>query len=219
MIRKKRPDIHAWATSSSWDEKVPVCDGGVLDKDFVMDAGFIKQIHGNIYEAKINGFIPWALIQRASHWNKPDPNPGSAFRVYEDGSWEIKKGYYYYKQVSRAGQPGTSVVHTSSMDSEVAIIGFAGDDSLQNNAFVLINYGMNDKKMKIRIKGSSSDSYEAFRTSGKETFQEYSSARDELNGENYSPLGNFVLDNTGSIVYMAPANSVTTFFEEPKLFK
>jgi hypothetical protein len=45
MLRAIRPELHAWCTSTSWSK---------------MDAKFVKEIWGNIYEAQINGLIPWA---------------------------------------------------------------------------------------------------------------------------------------------------------------
>ena len=219
QVRNQKPEIHAWATSSSWDEKMPVCtEDGEIGKEYVMDAGFVKQIHGNIYEAKINGFIPWAVIQRAAHWQNPDPNPGSAFRVYEDGSWELKKAYYYYKQVTRAGQPGMSVVRTFSMDTEIALIGFASNGTQNANSFVLINFGDKQKDVKITINGNKEDFFDAFRTSGQEVYRRYNSAKNELMGENFVSIGSFQLNEGQSFLYTAPANSVTTFFEKTKPF-
>jgi len=47
-IRAQRPELHAWVTSTSFSD---------------MDAAFIWEIHNNIYAAKLNGLIPWAIIQ------------------------------------------------------------------------------------------------------------------------------------------------------------
>ncbi|MBN1187028.1 MAG: hypothetical protein JXB49_32420, partial [Bacteroidales bacterium] len=150
LLRTKRPDLKAWCTSTSWDSKdmTKVVDGQIVRR-YIMDAGFVKEIHGNIYEAKVNAIIPWAFIQKASHWNKPDPNPGSAIRVYDDETWEIKKGYYYYKQLTTAGRAGMNVVETSAMDSEIAIIGFEKNGTSHPNSFVVINYGKNDKLISL----------------------------------------------------------------------
>jgi hypothetical protein len=90
-----------------------------------MDVANLKEMHGNIYTSKVNGIIPWACIQRPTKWVGGDPNPGTAFRVAEDGTYEILRGYYYYKLLSRAGQPGIAVARTMAMDSEVAVIAFA----------------------------------------------------------------------------------------------
>ena len=69
-LRAKRPDLHAWVTSTSWSK---------------MDATNIKEMHGNIYTAKVNAITPWACIQRPIQWVGGDPNPGNAFTVSEDG--------------------------------------------------------------------------------------------------------------------------------------
>jgi hypothetical protein len=211
ILRAEKPSLHAWATSSSWDIKSDSCHGA-RSRHYIMNAGFIKQIHGNIYEAGVNAFIPWAVIQRAAHWNKPDPNPGSAFRIYEDGTWEVKKAYYYYKQVCRAGQPQTAIVKTSAMDSEIALIGFAGHHSGQTNAFVMINFGPSDKPIRIYLKGNISNEFEAFRTSGSEEYTFRKKAVNKLTGENYRYIG-IVGSQSGYLDYTAPANSVTTFYE------
>lgn len=82
-----------------------------------MDANNIKEMHGNIYTAKVSSIAPWACIQRPEKWVGGDPNPGTAFRVFEDDTYRVMRGYYYYKQVSRAGQPGMAVVWTMAIDS------------------------------------------------------------------------------------------------------
>lgn len=87
-LRERRPDLHAWVTSTSWSG---------------MDAKNVKEHHGNIHSAKVNGIIPWAGIQRPGKWTGGDPNPGCAFSVKDDGTWEVRRGYWFYKQVTRAG--------------------------------------------------------------------------------------------------------------------
>lgn len=181
-LRSLRPELHAWVTSTSWSK---------------MDAKFIKEIWGNIYEAQVNGIIPWAGIQRPPLWIGGDPNPGCAIKVSEDGSYEIQPGYYFYKQVSRAGQPGMKVAWTMSMDSELPVIAFSSNGSANKNAFVVANTSAGEKPVVVTIKGNNSLKYKAFRTSGKE--------------EKYIDLGEIeAVDN--KILYPAPPNSVTTFF-------
>jgi len=185
-LRAIRPDLHAWCTSTSWSK---------------MDARFVKEIWGNIYEAQVNGLIPWAGIQRPPLWIGGDPNPGCAINVNEDGTYIIRPGYYYYKQVSRAGQPGMAVAHTTSMDSEIPVIGFASNGTKNRNAFVIVNTSTNkEKPTVINITGTTGSKFRAFRTNGAE--------------ETYTEIGLFEVMN-GKIVYSAPVNSVTTFFEEP----
>lgn len=183
LLRKLRPELHAWVTSTSWSK---------------MDSRFIKEIWGNIYEAKVNGLIPWAGIQRPPLWVGGDPNPGCAFRVSEDGDYEIQPGYYYYKQVSRAGQPGMMVAWTMSMDSEIPVIAFSGNGSGNKNAFVVTNTNLSRAKpLEITIRGANSLKYKVFRTSG--------------NNEKYKDLGEVSLSES-RLLYTVPPNSVTTFY-------
>jgi len=183
ILRSLRPELHAWVTSTSWSR---------------MDAKFIKEIWGNIYEAKVNGLIPWAGIQRPPLWIGGDPNPGCAVRVGEDGKYEIMPGYYYYKQVSRAGQPGMKVAHTMSMDSELPVIAFASNGTENRNSFIIVNTSLNkEKPVDITLKGTDSASFILFRTNGKD--------------EMYKNIG-IATFSGGKLIYNAPPNSVTTFF-------
>ncbi len=192
-LRKKRPELHAWVTSSSWAD---------------MDSKFVRQIFGSIYDVKINGFIPWAGVQCPPRWVGGDPNPGNAIQISEDGTYEVRNGYYFYKQVSRAGQPGMRVARTATRDTEVPIIAFASNNTKNPDAFVVINISSGDKnqkrfsvkgdkKMAIAIKGSKYKKFKAYRTNGK----------DEL----YKEIGTFTVKN-GIIEYTAGIGTVTTFF-------
>lgn len=182
LLRSKRPELSAWVTSTSWSK---------------MDSRFIKEIWGNIYEAQVNGIIPWAGIQRPPLWVGGDPNPGSAINVNEDGTYVVRPGYYYYKQVSRAGQPGMAVVRTISMDSEIPVIAFASNGTRNSDAFVVVNTNLkSEKPTVISLKGTKVLKYKAYRTG---------------DDENYKDIGTFEVKN-GEIYYTAPKNSVTTFF-------
>lgn len=184
-LRSLRPGLHAWVTSTSWSK---------------MDSRFIKEIWGNIYEAGINGLIPWAGIQRPPLWIGGDPNPGCAIKVAEDGSYEIQQGYYFYKQVSRAGQPGTKVAWTMSMDNELPVFAFSASGSPNSDAFIITNTNLKrEKAVEVTVKGISSLKFRAYRTDGQD--------------EKYKDIGVFTLKE-GKILYKAPANSVTTFFAE-----
>lgn len=183
MLRKERPELHAWCTSTSWGK---------------MDAQFIWEIHGNIYLVKVNGIIPWAGIQRPKEWEGGDPNPGTAFRVEEDGSYSVEKGYYFYKQVSRAGQPGMAVALTYCSDSQASVIAFSRNGSRHADAFVIVNRDSRwDKQLELQIRGTKASVFQGFRTDG--------------NNENYKDIGRIALDK-GAIIYNAPTESVTTFF-------
>jgi O-glycosyl hydrolase len=182
QLRSKRPELHAWVTSTSWSK---------------MDSRFVKEIWGNIYEAQVNGLIPWAGIQRPPLWVGGDPNPGSAINVNEDGTYEVRPGYYFYKQVSRAGQPGMAVARVNSMDSEIPVIAFSANGTKNADAFVVVNTNLKaDKPVVISVKGSIATKFKAFRTG---------------NDDRYKEVGTFDVNN-GEIIYNAPMNSATTFF-------
>jgi hypothetical protein len=173
-----------------------------------MDANNIKEMHGNIYTAKVNAIIPWAGIQRPPHWLGGDPNPGSAFTVGEDGSYKIRPGYYFYKQITRAGQPGMAVAQASAMDSETAVIAFASNGTKNQDAFIVTNISSWNRKIAVTIKGTKTGIFDAYRTTKSPNAEDI----DQID-EAYAPLGEFkVID--GMILYEAPAGSVTTFFSQ-----
>ncbi len=187
MIRAKKPELHAWVTSTSWSK---------------MDTKNIKEMHDNIYSARVNGIIPWAGIQRPVQWVGGDPNPGSAFTVHEDGTYEVRRGYYFYKQITRAGQPGTVVCRTLSNDTQVPVIAFGKGKSGESDAFVVTNMNTQwEKILIIKITGTTARQFEAFRTSEDET-------------EKYTELGTFDIED-GILYYTAPVGTVTTFFALP----
>ena len=192
ILRAERPDLHAWVTSTSWSN---------------MDANNIKEMHGNIYTAKVNGIIPWAGIQRPPLWVGGDPNPGSAFTVHEDGSYEIRRGYYFYKQITRAGQPGMAVARTSAMDSEIAVIGFSGNNTGNPDAVIIVNISNNDRPVALNVLGTKNKKFQGYRTTANE--QLTASNQEEY----YKDIGLFEA-NDQVINYVAPAGSVTTFFGE-----
>jgi len=182
ILRSAKPQLHAWVTSTGWSK---------------MDADFVKEMHGNIYSAKVNSITPWACVQRPEKWVGGDPNPGTAFRVFEDGTYKVQRGYYYYKQLCRAGQPGMAVVKTYAMDSEVALVGFARNGTKNPSAFVLVNIGKKDKKVRVKVSGCESNVFDVFRTTDAK--------------ERYKYVGKLRLEND-FIEYLAPARSATTFF-------
>lgn len=186
ILRQQKPELHTWVTSTSWAE---------------MDASFVKQIHGNIYTSKVNAIIPWAGIQRPAHWVGGDPNPGNAIQVNEDGNYEVRKGYYYYKQASRAGQPGMQVARTFAMNSEIAVIGFCQNNTKNPDAFIVVNLSKDKKKVSVEVHGSKYKKFEAYRTVDAEGYD----------ADRYKSIGDFKVENGAVSVEMLPG-SVTTFF-------
>ncbi len=210
MLREKKPDLHAWTTSVSWNVREEDTAG---NKTFIMDPAVLKVMHGNIYDAHCNAIIPWALLQHASNWNKPDPNPGCGFRVYDDGTWEIKKGYYYYKQLSRAGRANTKVVHAVANDTEIAMLGWGKGDTDNPNAFVVVNWGKETFESRIKITDCDASQWDAYRTSGREIHKAYDPAQRKYPaGENYKSIGTFEVKD-GYSYYNIPPMSATPFFE------
>jgi hypothetical protein len=183
VIRAKRPEMHSWVTSTSWSK---------------MDADFIKEMQGNIYTSKVNGIIPWAGIQRPSKWVGGDPNPGCAFRVSEDGTLEVMPGYYFYKQISRAGQPGMAVAQAHSQSSRYLTIAFASNGTENPDAFLIINLSDMPIKGAIQVSGSKFREFDAYRT--------------DPDIDRYTGIGSFSLNSRNEIIYEAPPGSVTTFF-------
>lgn len=184
LIRSKKPNLHAWVTSTSWSK---------------MDTKNIKEMHDNIYSARVNGILPWAGIQRPVQWVGGDPNPGSAFTVNEDGSYVVRRGYYFYKQITRAGQPEMAVCRTLSNDTEIPVIAFGKSITKNQNAFVVTNMNSKtDKNVIIEIVGATAVKFRAFRTTEDEK-------------DLYKEIGTFELED-GTIIYEAPKGSVTTFF-------
>jgi O-glycosyl hydrolase len=183
LLRDKRPELHAWVTSTSWSK---------------MDADNIKEMHGNIYTAKVNGIIPWACIQRPAQWVGGDPNPGTAFRVAEDGTYEVLRGYYYYKLLTRAGQPGMRAARTMAMDSEIALIAFARNGTENPDAFVLVNISKRNKRVAVCVRGAESKAFTAYRTA------------DEA--DRFENLGQVTLTDEDVLDYTAPARSATAFY-------
>lgn len=209
IVREKKPNIHAWVTSTAWNYFQ-----GSPDRKAIMDAHFVKEIYGNIYEAQVNAIIPWAGIQNHTQWEKPDPNPGCAIRVYNDGTYEVPKAYYFYKQVSRAGQAGMAVAYTEVMDSEFSIIAFAKNNTKHPNALIVTNTGRTDRKIVIKVHGINTKKFQAYATSGIEIYSKQETAgKEALAGYNYQHMGTFETDHKNQLTYVAPAGSVTTFFE------
>ena len=186
LIRAQKPETKAWVTSRPW----------------TTDQQFIENIRRDIYECKVNGLIPWALISGARQWLESngeyrDGSMRCAFTIYEDGSFEILKGYYYFKQVSRAGQPGMKVVQVVNLDPALGVIAFSSANSKNPDAFVVINNSDKVKEVSINLKGTTYNEFETFRTS---------------DDEDYKTAGIFKANNDAGIKYDCPANSVTTFF-------
>jgi len=185
LIQAKRPELKSWVTSRPWADGV----------------SFIENIRRDIYESKVNGLIPWATISGANQWMGSDGtySDGSmkvAFLIREDGSLKINDQYYFYKQVSRAGQPGTVVAQVINLDPALGAIAFGSGKTQNPDTFVLINKSKEAKEIKLRIAGSPSTVFKIVRTS---------------EGEHYQTIGEVSLSED-TITYPCPPMSVSTFF-------
>jgi O-glycosyl hydrolase len=188
LLRLKRPELHAWTTSMTWGK---------------MDALLAEDLRQQVYTAKVNAAIPWAGIQ-TDQWVGGDPNPGTAFRVAVDKrSYTVENGYWYYKPIARAGQPGMKVAAVSSSDAAIRALAFASNGTRNPDAFVIINTKRDAgsggaKAITIQVQGTSGQTFTAYRTA-------------EQSRETYASLGKFTVTN-GILPYTAPDNSVTAFF-------
>lgn len=183
LLREKRPDLHAWVTSTSWSN---------------MDVFFVNELRNTIYSAKVNAIIPWACVQLDGHWNGGDPNPGTAIRVFEDGRYKIMPGYYFYKQISRAGQPGMAVCKVAANERAIGLVAFGANGTNNPDAFLVLNLADEATPLNIQVNGSSASQFKGIRTSST---------------EQYAELGNFQVES-GKLKYTAPPLSVTTFYAE-----
>lgn len=181
ILRSVRPGLPAWVTSTSWSQ---------------MDPQFAFEIFNNIYMAKVNGIIPWAGIQVPNRWVGGDPNPGSAIHVSEDGTFQVLKGYHYYKQFCPVGQAGMGVARIRSNDTALPVIAFSANGTANPDAFVVISLAEETRTARIAINGSGHDQFSAYRTS-------------EL-GERNQDIGVFRM-NSDVVTYDVPPLSVTTF--------
>lgn len=183
LLRDLKPGLKTWITSYSWGE---------------MDTSFVKVAHEHIYNARVNALIPWAGMQNPATYPDTSRNLGNAITVDDDGNYEFTTGYYLYKQLSQAGRRGTQVARTMMASPAAFLLGFAGGERGEPDAFVVIDtitiWGL---PFEIEIKGSRFTRFRAFRSH-------------ENGSEKYEFVGDFdVVD--GRIRYDPPTGTVTTF--------
>lgn len=190
-VREKRPELHAWTTSSMW---------GAKNKT---DIRYLDYLYGLIYGLKSNGLIPWAIS--ICQWESERAMDGSVagnsnnncpFWIDRDTKeYEVKRIYYYFKQVCCAGQPGMKVIHAEGENKEMKIIAFAKNGTIHSDNFLVINLGSKGNTVDLRLSGTTAKKYDAYRTSD--------------GGDDYVDAGSFEGMNFS---YEAPPESVTTFF-------
>jgi hypothetical protein len=200
LIRRKRPELHAWTTSCNW---------GMNNESNV---NFIHGFRQQIYQTGVNGIIPWAIsFCRAESdrttWGKAyrSSNTNTPFHVYPDGTYEIRKSYYYYKHLTRAGRAGMAVAQVATDDEDMQLIAFAcrdmaGVDSGHPDAIILVNKLNSPRQITVEVDGVASDQFNAWITT--------EPGEDEKNHERIASTYRIT---SGRIVYAAPGRSVTTF--------
>ncbi len=182
-LREKKPELHCWITSYSWGD---------------MGIDFIRMAHEHIYTSQVNALIPWAGIQNPSQWVGGDPNPGCAIQINDDGTYEVRKGYYFYKQLTIAGKRGMSVSRATLANPQAFIIAFGKNKTDHPDAFVVAsNIFIWSLPIEIKINGTESKRFKAFRSS-------------EDGKEKYKEIGIFEVKD-GAIVYDPPQETTTTF--------
>ena len=174
-----------------------------------IDVSFVEMVRQNLYVAKVNGVIPWSVIQ-SDYW-RDDPTLPTPFVPGRGWSWEVGKAlwedgkggysiepdYYLYKQVSRAGQAGMAVAEVSSSDPNIGLMAFARNGTRNPDALVIHNLAQQgSRKVAIRITGTGARTFDAYITGS---------------GRNYQPMGASSVRN-GVLECSVPARSVITFF-------
>ena len=179
-----KPELHAWTTSCSWYKS-----GGV---DFA--SNFVQQIN----RVGVNALIPWAIIQTPPKWPGGDPNPNPPFLVNQDRSITVNKSYYYFKQLTRAGQAGMKVVTAEECPFRaIHTLAFASNGTVAPNALVVVNAADTPLEVRYTIRGAGSR-FDLYRT--------------DSEAESFMHVGEVMLRNK-VLTYSAPAASVSTFFE------
>lgn len=194
ILREANPGLHAWTTSYTWDP---------MNHEIVEDA---RQL---IYDVKCNALIPWAIVHNAYESDKLHPpmkfrissNACSPF-LTDDGELTVTKAYYYFKQLTRAGQANTRVSRVETNNENIQALAFDGSLTKNPDAFVIINKGDVSELISIRLSGNQYKSYKVYRTS-----------EEDHGDEDYKDAGVFKVKNS-EIQYEVPAKSVTTFFGE-----
>lgn len=191
-LRKYKPEIKAWVTSSGWGRN---------------NMYMPEQVALNINRVKVNAFMPWAALQCASQWiDGIDPNPAPPFIIKENGTYEVTPSYYQYKHFTRAGRPGMAVCPVSTTsDTDIELVAFGKNQTKNPDALIVIN--KNDwasRNVAIKVIGGNSLRYKVIITA-----KLYGVTATHL----YKDGGTVELQN-GYIVYNIPAHALVSFIGE-----
>jgi len=146
---EKKPGLPVWTTSHDWRK------GGV---------DFAQHTHAQLYKVGVNGIITWQVSKNLSEWRPAPKNPNAAIMQQKDGSLALAHPYYFLKQMSRAGQPGMSVVKAESADEKVRVMAFASDATKHPDAIVIINASDTEQVCALAVSGTKATSWKARRT-------------------------------------------------------
>lgn len=180
--------LQAWTTSHDWKTG---------------DLAFAELTRRQVYDIGVTGMITWAATKRVAAWefytNRP-ANRQCAVLVNDDGTMTIQSGFYYYKQATRAGQPGMAVALVDERrGGGVRAMAFARNGTTHPDAWVLINPDATSKTVEVALKGTTFRRFEGFRTSG------------DGRSEGARPIQPLVVGPQQTATYTAPAQSMTTF--------
>ena len=91
------------------------------------------------------------------------------------GTMKLNHNIIYYKQLTRAGRPGMTVA-TVKVETEgeqgVNLIAFASNNTKNPDAFIVLNFSENPKKIDLSVTGSKGKDFKAIRTSSSEKYSE-----------------------------------------------
>jgi hypothetical protein len=121
LLQSKKKNLKAWVTSTAWNISENRRVDGQDQRVYVSNAAFLKEVHGNIYEAQCNALIPWAIIQNASHGIS---RIQSWLCIPCVRRWNLgnTQRILYYKQITVCRPTGMAVAHAAANDSEIALM-------------------------------------------------------------------------------------------------
>ncbi len=189
LLQSERPELHAWSTSLYFKPGIQ----------------FLKSMHMQIYEAEVNGIIPWAFTKDIDTYDKTI----KPIDIFADGTYNVTPLFYIVKQITRAAQAGSSVVETFSMDTEILTFAFSANKTQNRDAIVIANNHNAPWKVSVQVRGTKSKRYNGFRSNeGK-----INKLNPNITWDKYKDGGVFEIEN-GRLLIDLPAKSVITLFAE-----
>jgi len=146
---EKKPGLPVWTTSHDWRTG---------------DVDFARHTHAQLYKVGVNGIITWQVSKNVSEWRPAPKNPNAAIMQQKDGGLALGHPYFFLKQMSRAGQPGMSVVKAESAHDDVRVMAFASNATPHPDAIVIINASEAEQVCKVAVSGTKAKTWQARRT-------------------------------------------------------